>query len=119
MSDDFYCNSVLNGRVPVQVVAETKNVLAFHHTFKTWETHIVIIPKKHIRSLVEVEDPGLFSEMFQVVVDIIKEHHFNESNYKVITNGGTYQGNQHLHIHLVSGKPINPENPAQKGELAV
>lgn len=72
-----------------------------------------------MRNLVEVEDPGLFVELFRVVVGIIKEQRFTESNYKVITNGGSYQSNQHLHIHLVSGKPLKPENPAQQGELAV
>ena len=51
MSDDYYCDFILNGRVPVEVVAETDNVLAFHHVFKTWEIHIVLIPKKHIRNL--------------------------------------------------------------------
>ena len=119
MSDDYYCDSILSGRVPVKVVAETANVLAFHHVFQSWETHIVIIPKKHVRNLVDVDDPGLFAELFQVVVRIIKDQGFSDSNYKVITNGGSYQSNQHLHVHLVSGKPLNPENPAQKGELAV
>jgi histidine triad (HIT) family protein len=32
MSSDFYCNEVLSGRTAVQIVAETENVLAFHHT---------------------------------------------------------------------------------------
>jgi histidine triad (HIT) family protein len=119
MGDDYYCESVLSGNVPVQVVAETDNVLAFHHVFQTWEIHIVVFPKKHVRSLVDVEDPELLAEMFQTVVHIIKAQRFDQSNYKVITKGGSYQSNQHLHIHLVSGKPLNPESPAAKGELAV
>jgi diadenosine tetraphosphate (Ap4A) HIT family hydrolase len=69
--------------------------------------------------LVDVEDPELLAEMFQTVVHIIKAQRFDQSNYKVITKGGSYQSNQHLHIHLVSGKPLNPESPAAKGELAV
>lgn len=119
MGDDYYCESVLSGRVQVQVVAETANVLAFHHVFQSWQTHIVVIPKKHIRSLVDVENPHLLAELFQIVVRIIKEQNFAESNYKVIINGGTFQRNQHLHIHVVSGKPLDPEYPAAKGELAV
>jgi histidine triad (HIT) family protein len=119
MGDDYYCESILSGRVQVHVVAETDNVLAFHHVFQSWETHIVVIPKTHIRSLVDVEDPHLFAELFQIVVRIIKEQRLDELNYKVIINGGTFQSNQHLHIHLVSGKPLNPEYPAAKGELAV
>lgn len=42
MSDDYHCESMLNG-APVQVVAETDNVLAFQHV-QTWETHIVVMP---------------------------------------------------------------------------
>ena len=119
MGDDYYCESILSGRVQVQVVAETDNVLAFHHVFQTWETHIVVIPKKHSRSLADVEDPNLLAELFQIVIRIINEQGFTERNYKVITNGGSFQSNQHLHIHVVSGKPLNPEYPAAKGELAV
>jgi len=119
VKDDFYCDSVLSGKVPVKVVAETANVLAFHHTKPTWETHIVVIPKRHIGRLIDVEDPALFGELFQVMTGIIREKGFAESNYKIITNGGFYQSAQHLHFHLVSGKPLNPENPAQAGELLV
>ena len=119
MSNDYYCDSILSGHVSVEVVAETDRVLAFHHVFRTWETHVVVIPKSHIRSLTEVEDASLMAELFQVVVDIIRAQRFSESNYKVITNGGSYQSNQHLHIHLVSGKPLRPEYPAARGELAV
>jgi histidine triad (HIT) family protein len=119
MSDDYYCDFILNGRVSVNVVAETERVLAFHHVFRTWDTHIVIIPKTHVRSLADVDDPGLLAELFEVVIRIIKEQGFDTSNYKVITNGGSYQSNQHLHIHLVSGRPLSPESPGSKGELAV
>ena len=58
MTDDFYCDQILTGRVPVQIVAETENVLAFHHVFRTWDTHFVVIPKQHVRALSDVEDPN-------------------------------------------------------------
>jgi histidine triad (HIT) family protein len=119
MSDDYYCDFILNERVPVRVVAETKRVLAFHHVFRTWETHIVVIPKRHVRSLTDIDDPTLLTELFQVVIGIIKDQRLGDTNYKVITNGGSYQSNKHLHIHVVSGGPLSPEYPAAKGELAV
>ena len=119
MSNDFYCDAVLSGRVPVRVVAETATVLAFEHTRPTWQTHIVVIPKQHIRQLIEVQDASLFSELFQVMVGIIRERGLAESNYKIITNGGSYQTTPHLHFHLVSGLPLDPTNPAQAGERLV
>jgi len=113
---DFYCDSVLNGRVPVTLVAETDRVLAFHHTSPAWETHIVVIPKQHVRSLVDA-DSALVAELFQIVVQIIKERKFDQSSFKVVTNGGTYQSTEHLHVHLVSGRPLNPDDPFQAREL--
>lgn len=116
---DYYCESILSGKVAVDIVAETDNILAFHHTFPAWDIHIVAIPKRHITRLSDVDDPVLFSEMFQVLTDIVRGKGFADSNYKIIVNGGSYQSNQHLHFHLVSGAPLDPENPAQKGESVV
>ena len=119
MSNDFYCDAVLSEQVPVRVVAESATVLAFEHTNPTWQTHIVVIPKQHVCQLIEVQDTSLFGELFRVMTSIIKERGFADTNYKIITNGGSYQTTQHLHFHLVSGTPLDPANPAQAGERLV
>lgn len=119
MSNDFYCEEVLSGRTPVEVVLETDRVLAFHYTKPTWEVHIVVIPKKHIQVLTDVADVTLLSELLSVVQTIIRHRGFNCSNYKLITNGGEYQSTQHLHFHLVSGRPRDMSNSDQQGELQV
>lgn len=54
MSEDFYC--VLSGRTPIQKVLETDIVLAYHHTRPFYPVHIVTIPKKHIPSLITLEE---------------------------------------------------------------
>ena len=118
MSDDYYCDFILNAKVPVQVVAETDRVLAFHHVFRTWQTHIVVIPKQHVSSLHAVDDRSLLADLFEVAITVIREQGLAATNYKVITNGGSFQSNKHLHIHIVSGHPIESYSGA-KGELAV
>jgi histidine triad (HIT) family protein len=118
-TDDFYCDSVLSGRVPVTVVAETKRVLAFEHTRPTWQSHVVIIPKSHVARLIDVTDPMLLAEILEVAAGIIRERGLADTNYKLITNGGSYQSTPHLHFHLVSGAPLQPSDPAQAGELQV
>lgn len=115
MSNDFYCEEVLSGKTSVSVVAESPRAFAFNHTSPTWETHIVVIPKTHVARLAEVEDLSLVAEIFGLMQKIIREKGFLDSNYKIITNGGSYQSTPHLHFHLVSG----PLNPAQSGEMAV
>ena len=119
MPDDFYCDSVLSGRVPVAIVAETDRVLAFEHTRPAWQMHVVIIPKWHVARLVDVTDPTLFSELLEVAVSVVRNRGLAETNYKLITNGGSYQSTPHLHFHLVSGVPLDPTEPAQAGEMAV
>ena len=116
---DFYCESVLSGRVAVRVVGESQDVLAFEHTDPAWETHIVVIPKRHVRRLIDVDEPMLIAEIFTVICRIIRAHDWAETGYKIITNGGVYQSTPHLHFHLVAGKPLDPTNPAQSGEMVV
>jgi histidine triad (HIT) family protein len=59
MTSDFYCDEVLSGNSPVEKVLETENVLAYYHTRPFWETHIVVIPKQHVGSLLTIDDNDL------------------------------------------------------------
>ena len=115
-NDDYYCSEILSGRVPVQVIAETDTVMAFHHVFRTWDVHIVVIPKVHVRALADVDDPKLLTELFRMVIRVVRELRLADSNYKVVTNGGTFQSNKHLHIHVVSGEPLDPDSPFLRRE---
>ncbi len=56
MSNDIYYDEILNGRIPVDKVIETENVLAFHHTSPFYPVQIMVVPKKHIFSLIDMEN---------------------------------------------------------------
>ncbi len=101
---DFYCDFVFSGKVNVDKVKETNNVLAFYHTKPSYELHIVIVPKKHISTLSELDDLNVIKEIFMVTQQIIKEKKLDKSNFRIITNGGSFQDSKHLHFHLVSGE---------------
>ena len=55
---DFYCDEALSGNTPVKVVEETDTVLAFEHTRPSYPVHIVVVPKKHTPSLVNLGEGG-------------------------------------------------------------
>lgn len=65
MTEDFYCDQVLSGKIQINKVLETENVLAYYHTKPFYPVHIVAIPKKHIPSLITLEesDNGLLLEL--------------------------------------------------------
>jgi len=106
MTEDFYCDEVLSGRTRVKIVRETDNVLAYHHTRPFWPVHIVVIPKRHISSLVTLEesDDPILLEMLSVVREVAKEVLAEHGACRVLTNLGRYQDSKHLHWHVNSGE---------------
>ena len=101
--EDFYCDEVLSGKTPVENVFETENVLAYHHTRPFWETHIVVIPKKHVDSLLTVET-DLLNELLDVVKTVAAKMLGEKGAARVLTNLGGYQDSKHLHFHVCSGE---------------
>ena len=106
MTDDFYCDEVLSGRTTVKVVCETDNVLAYHHTRPFWPVHIVVIPKRHIASLLTLEkgDDLLLLELLEVVREVAGKVLAETGACRVLTNLGEYQDSKHLHWHVCSGE---------------
>jgi len=109
--EDFYCDQVLSGRTAVSKIVETENVLAYHHTRPFWETHIVILPKKHVASLLTIEDNALLLEILNVVKQVAAEVMETTGAARVLTNLGAYQDSKHLHFHVNSGDPLGPQAP--------
>lgn len=106
MSDDFYCEEVLSGKIVIEKVFETKNVLAYRHTQPFWSVHIVVIPKRHIDSLITIKDTDLLLELIGVVQQVAKDIVEECGACRVITNLGRYQESKHLHWHIGSGEQL-------------
>jgi histidine triad (HIT) family protein len=108
MTNDFYCDEALSGRTPVRKVIETANVLAFHHTRPFYPVHVVVIPKRHIRSLLtlEKEDDDLLLELIEVVRQVAAQIVLEHGACRVLTNLGEYQDSKHLHWHVAAGQPL-------------
>lgn len=106
MTHDFYCDEVLKGELPIQVVAETENILAFHHTNPQWPVHIVVIPKHHVDSLLGLscEDTELLSEMMLVLQEVIGKVLKEYKGCRLTTNFGECQTTKHLHWHVYVAK---------------
>ncbi len=108
MTHDFYCDEVLSGSTPVVRVRETPTVLAFRHTRPAYPVHIVVIPKRHIASLIALTpaDDALLLELLHVIREIAARVTAEQGACRVITNLGDYQESKHLHWHIVSGERL-------------
>jgi histidine triad (HIT) family protein len=106
--EDFYCDEVLSGKTAVDIVLETENSLAFYHTRPFYDVHIVVIPKKHITSLIDVkpEDNDLMKDLFSVIQKVSKQVNEKYGACTVSTNIGEYQSNKHMHWHIHFGNRI-------------
>ncbi|KAA1185086.1 HIT domain-containing protein [Paenibacillus sp. FSL E2-8871] len=108
MTEDFYCDEVLSGRTYVKKVLETDNVLAYHHTRPFYPVHIITIPKRHISSLLTLDesDNALLIELMDVVKKVASKVQSEYGACRVSTNLGKYQDSKHLHFHVIYGEPI-------------
>ena len=87
--------------IPAKRLRETDALLAFYHPEPAHPFHVIILPKKDIRSFAELEpaDPFL-AELIATAQSLVAE--FRLPAYRLIVNGGEYQEFPHLHFHLIS-----------------
>lgn len=104
MAECIFCK-IVAGKIPAKKVAETDDILAFYDNKPSAQTHILIIPKQHMESFLDIEekDSEVFSEMLRLAQNMIKENKI-ERKYKLVINGGEYQFVPHLHLHLLGGE---------------
>ena len=102
---DWYCDELLSGKTPVEVVAETDRVIAFRHTQPHYEVHVVVVPKRHIESLLALdpEDEALLLEVLAVARHVAAQVTAQVGGAHVVTNVGKYQESKHLHVHVGGG----------------
>jgi histidine triad (HIT) family protein len=108
MEEDCVFCKIVEGKIPSTKVYEDDEVLAFKDINPIAPIHILIIPKKHIKSLTELNDDKLLSHIFKVIKEVAKSQGVEEKGYRVITNIGEDGGQavKHLHFHVIGGKKL-------------
>jgi histidine triad (HIT) family protein len=97
--------------IPVNKVYKTKHAVSFYHPKPIQEGHILIIPKKHVRSFIEIKENELIYllDCLTIANVISQESHLNH-NYLLCTNGGPRQEVKQLHFHFLREFQINQVN---------
>lgn len=112
MDNCIFCN-IINKEIPSTIVYEDEKVIAFNDVNPAAPIHILVVPKKHIETLLEVseEDNYLISHIYKVINKIASEKGFAESGFRVIANCGKDSGQEvmHIHFHVLAGRKLGPK----------
>lgn len=96
------------GDIPTQLVYEEKHIIAFHDIAPQAPHHILIIPRKHIATIndLQFEDNELIGDMMLVAKKIAADLKIAEDGYRVIMNCNPHGGQAvyHIHFHLLGGR---------------
>ncbi len=100
--DCIFCK-IVNGEIPSHKIYEDKNVLAFLDITHGTKGHTLVIPKKHVKNIYELDEETIHN-VFKVVPKIANalKKAFNPIGLNMINNNDRpHQSVFHFHIHLI------------------
>ncbi|WP_040952639.1 histidine triad nucleotide-binding protein [Gorillibacterium massiliense] len=107
--DCIFCK-IVNGEIPSKKVYEDDQVYAFHDISPLAPVHVLVIPKKHLSSVLAIgeEDVELIGRLHQAIGKVAKETGVDETGFRIISNTGTHgqQTVPHLHYHVIGGRQL-------------
>jgi len=108
--DCVFCK-IVAGEIPADTLYKDEGVIAVRDINPVTPTHLLIIPKKHIPSLVHLSEAesSLMGDMVNTANQLAKREGIAESGYRLVINCGE-QGGQlvpHLHMHLLGGRQLS------------
>ena len=110
MADCVFCK-IIAGELPSDIRYQDEELIAFPDINPLAPTHLLIIPRKHIPSLIEVSDgeSSLIGDMARVANKLAKREGISEKGYRLVINCGRQggQGVAHLHMHLLGGRQLS------------
>lgn len=105
----IFCK-IVKKEINSEIVYEDEEIIAFKDISPAAPIHILVIPKKHIESLVKIsnKDEQLIGRIYGVINKISDDLKFKENGYRVIVNCGKdgCQEVRHLHFHVLAGKKL-------------
>ncbi|MDO9425010.1 MAG: histidine triad nucleotide-binding protein [Methylobacter sp.] len=107
MTDCLFCKMV-TGVIKPDVVFEDENILAFRDINPQAPVHILIIPKRHMATLNDLDDTLLAGQILQTAAKLAKQEGIAEIGYRTVFNCNKHGGQDvyHLHLHLLGGRQM-------------
>ena len=101
-------SKIINKEIHADILFENDKILAFRDISPQAPVHFLVIPKKEIRTINDLneEDKSLIGELFIVAKEIAKKEGISEKGYRTIFNCNEYGGQTvyHIHLHVLGGR---------------
>ena len=104
-------SKIINKEIPADIIYEDDELLAFNDISPQAPIHILIIPKKEIKTLnhLELEDQAIAGKMLLLAKDLAKKYEIDQTGYRTIFNCNEDGGQTvfHIHLHLLGGRKLS------------
>ncbi len=108
VSNCIFCKIAV-GEIPTEAVHASEDFLAFRDIVPQAPVHVVVIPRIHRDTIMDVEDPQLFAGLLAFVQETAVKLGVDAEGFRSVincrANGG--QTISHLHVHLLGGRFLN------------
>jgi len=107
--DCLFCK-IVSGDIPSEIIYDDPQILAFNDISPQAPEHKLIIPKKHIATLndVDMNDTQLLGNLLQTAKKIAQDIEIADAGYRVVMNCNRGAGQEvfHIHLHLLGGRML-------------
>lgn len=109
MDNCVFCK-IIKKEIPSKIVYEDERVIAFNDVKPAAPIHILVVPKAHIETLLEVSDKegDIISYIYKIINKIAQDNGFAQNGFRVIANCGKDSGQEvmHIHFHVLAGRKL-------------
>lgn len=108
LADCIFCR-IVAGEVKSNIVQQDDQVVAIEDLNPQAPVHVLVLPKRHLADIREVDDPDLLFRIFSVANQVADVKGVAAGGYRLVINSGPDAGQtvQHLHVHVLGGRQMS------------
>ena len=107
LSDCLFCK-IVSGEIPATIVKDDEEFVAFRDVNPQAPTHVLAIPRAHVRSLNELDDDHVAGRLVMFARDVAKAEGLADDGYRLVINTNDHGGQTvwHIHVHVLGGRTM-------------
>jgi histidine triad (HIT) family protein len=108
--DCIFCK-IANKEIKASFIYEDDDIVVFQDANPAAPVHLLAIPKKHISSILEIDEieDSISARILKVISKVAKDMNIDEKGFRVVSNTGNGAGQSvaHLHFHILGGRKFS------------